>query len=163
MPSAFLIPTFARTYPLAIFIPVCQYIDMVCIYCEGKTRITNSRPQKRLMQTWRRHQCLNCDAIFTTIETVDLTTSLTVRSGGHLEPFSRDKLFLSIHNALGHRENAVEDASAITATVITKLRTQAQNSLLEIMDIIQSAYETLNRFDKAAAVQYSAYHKLTKR
>ena len=111
------------------------------------------------MQTWRRHQCTQCNAIFTTIEAVDLTTSLTVRRKGHLEPFSRDKLFLSIHNALGHRENATQDSGDVTATIITKLRTQAKGSLLETTNIIQITHEILTRFDKAAAVQYGAYHK----
>lgn len=134
---------------------------MVCIYCSGKTQVVNSRPQKRLGQVWRRRKCSACQAVFTTLEGVDLATGLLVRTrSGDLAPFSRDKLFLSIAKALGHRHDAVEAASALTATVIAKVRAAALQGAVEYQDIIQMAHAVLQRFDKPAGVQYEAYHKL---
>ena len=133
---------------------------MVCIYCGGKTKVTNSRPQKRMSQTWRRRECLSCAAVFTTLEAVDYAGSLRVRTqNGSLQPFERDKLFMSLYKALGHRTSPTSDASALTATIIARTREIAQNGLLERTDIIQVASQTLQRFDAAAAVQYSAYHQ----
>jgi transcriptional repressor NrdR len=133
---------------------------MVCIYCSGKTKVINSRPQKRLAQTWRRRECLDCGAVFTTLEAVDYAGSLRVRAAdGHLEPFTRDKLFVSLYKALGHRKTATADASALADTIIAKLRPNVHSGLLERNDIVTIATGVLKNFDEAATVQYAAYHK----
>lgn len=77
-----------------------------------------------------------------------------------LEPFNRDKLFLSLYTSLQHRPTALTDAAAITDTVIKKLLTTAQVGLLQPSQIIQAATVTLHRFDMAASVHYQAFHKL---
>lgn len=134
---------------------------MVCIYCGSKTQVTNSRPQKRLNRTWRRRECVRCHAVFTTEEAVNLTGSVVVRrSVGAVEPFSRDKLFASILRSLGHRKRAVDEASALCATVIAKLLQGDAQASLSPTDIIKATADTLQRFDEAAAVQYRAYHPL---
>lgn len=134
---------------------------MDCIYCSGSTHVINSRPQKRLKQVWRRRRCLACGAVFTTIEAADLANGLLVR--GHtddLTPFSRDKLFLSVSRTLGHREDAVEATSALTATIIARVRDTAAQGVVGYQDIITTAHVALQRFDNVAGVQYEAYHKL---
>jgi len=133
---------------------------MVCIYCSGSTRVTNSRPQKRLGQTWRRRECERCGAIFSTIEVADLASSLRVQFiDGTLLPFERDKLFMSIVAALGHRSDAVTVSSALTATITAKLLKTAQGACVTREAICTAAAVTLDSFDTAGAVQYRAYHK----
>ena len=147
------------SYPLAFLIALCQYVDMECIYCASTTHVTNSRPQKRLMQVWRRRACKHCQAIFTTIETVDLTGSLVVKQpDSSVAPFSRDTLFVSIYNALGHRTDAVAAANALTATIIARLRKSITGAIVSRGDLIAIASEVLKHFDAAAVVQYAAYH-----
>lgn len=146
-------------FPLAFLIALCQHVDMVCIYCTNETRITNSRPQKRLGQTWRRHACEACGAIFTTIEKPDLSGSVRfVTKDTSLVPFDRDVLFVSIVRALGHRGDAVSVASALTATIIVQVLKTAQNGRVERTKLVGTVTETLRRFDAAGAVQYRAYH-----
>jgi|SRR3989344_8181370 len=135
---------------------------MVCIYCSGLTRVTNSRPQKRVNQIWRRRVCLNCANIFSSTEVVDLTGTVVVKSKSDLEPFSRDKLLLSIYSACGHRKDAVTASSALTATVISKLMPMINSATLNRDDVVRVVTEVLKRFDKAASVQYKAYHPLEK-
>lgn len=132
---------------------------MVCVYCGSKTKVVNSRPQKRLGQTWRRHECIVCGGIFTTIETPDLSGSLRfIAKDGALKPFERDVLFMSIAQALGHRSDAVVAAGALTATITAKLLKTAQNGRITRTELIATVTTTLSRFDKVAAVQYGAYH-----
>ncbi len=134
---------------------------MVCIYCGSKTQVVNSRPQKRLNRTWRRRQCTQCHAVFTTEEAVDLTSSIVVRTNHkNVEPFSRDKLFTSLLRALGHRQTAVEDAGALCSTIIAKLMLAATEAAVTPSEIVIISHETLERFDTAAAIQYKAYHPL---
>jgi len=134
---------------------------MICIYCGGKTRVANSRLQKRSNQTWRRRNCKACQGVFTTVEATDLLSSLLYEKGKtHIQPFSRDKLFISIYEACKHRKDAADAATALTTTIIGKLLPQIKNAALQRNDITSVTSEVLNRFDKVAGVQYGAYHPL---
>ncbi|HSX05080.1 MAG TPA: hypothetical protein VLF69_01265 [Candidatus Saccharimonadales bacterium] len=132
---------------------------MVCIYCASPTHVTNSRPQKRLQQVWRRRLCSKCGAIFTSIESADLSSSLVVRhTDGSVAPFSRDRLFLSVLKAVGHRTAPTNDAGALTATIIGKLLQMHDSAAISPGQITTTALAVLKNFDQAAATQYQAYH-----
>ncbi len=134
---------------------------MVCIYCSDETHVTNSRPQRRSNQVWRRRQCLSCKAIFSTEEAANYTAAWSIRAAsGTIEPFSRDKLFLSLYKSCQHRKSAVADARALTDTITSKLLPQVRNGSLGDKTITQTALVALSRFDKAAATHYQAFHKL---
>jgi len=132
---------------------------MVCIHCGSKTRVINSRSQKRLNQIWRRRQCTVCKSVFTSEESAHHGAAWAVRDrSGHIRPFSRDKLFLSLYESCRHRPSALADATGLTATVIAKLLPLVNDSLLESRVIAHAALVALNRFDGAASVQYQAFH-----
>jgi len=80
-------------------------------------------------------------------------------SSGHLEPFSRDKLFLSLHNSCQHRPTALADAGALADTVINKLSSLSNNGVMAVQSITMTAKITLEHFDKPASVHYQAFHK----
>jgi len=132
---------------------------MVCIYCEKDTSVINSRPQKRTNSVWRRRCCEACDAVFTTTEQVGYEQSLSVEQPeSHIVPFARDQLFLSIYEACRHRPTAISDATALTATVITRLLSNHTNGTIPRSAIVAAAVETLTNFDHAAATAYQAFH-----
>jgi transcriptional regulator NrdR family protein len=101
--------------------------------------------------------------VFTTEESVDLGGSIVVRKPeapkSAVQPFSRDKLFASILRAVGHRTAPVEDAGALADTIIAKLLRSTHEAAVSPPEIIIITHETLSRFDRAAAVQYQAYHR----
>jgi len=133
---------------------------MVCMYCDSKTDVINSRPQKRLNHVWRRRHCPNCGATFSSIERPAYDTVWRVKTPqGNLTPFQQNKLFLSLYKALEHREQAIEDAAALMDTIVSQLRTQTASALLEVNVITQTAYKVLKNFDNAAAVHYHAFHR----
>lgn len=134
---------------------------MVCIFCSAETQVTNSRPQKRTNTVWRRRKCQNCGNIFTTEETALLTAAVAVeRPDGTLTGFNREKLLVSLYNSLRHRSTALQDATALTDTVISKLMPQLTDGRIQSTIIITTVTTTLKRFDRAASVQYAAYHPL---
>ena len=148
-------------FPLGFLIAVCQYVDMVCIYCGSETSVTNSRLQKRRNSVWRRRKCLNpdCGAIFSTGEAADYEKTWVVQSpGGALSPFLRDKLFVSIYKACQHRPSALEDAIGLTDTVMNAVLREARNGSLAAGKLTQAAYTVLKRFDQPAAISYQAFH-----
>ncbi|HVX23926.1 MAG TPA: ATP cone domain-containing protein [Candidatus Saccharimonadales bacterium] len=137
---------------------------MVCIQCGGPTRVTNSRAQRRHNQVWRRRRCRRCGALFSTVESAEYGLAWTVRGkNGRLQPFSRDKLLLSLHRSCAHRMAPLKDAAGLTDTVINKLREYVEAGSLSSQTITEVAQVALQRFDKAASVHYVAFHPTPKR
>jgi transcriptional repressor NrdR len=134
---------------------------MVCVHCGGPTKVVNSRPQKRINQVWRRRRCQNCGSIFTSEELAQYGSIWLVKPpSGPIEPFDRDRLFLSLYEALGHRKAPVGDAAELTDTIIKKLLGSfPKEGLLSAETIKQIVQVALNRFDKAASTFYGAHHK----
>lgn len=132
---------------------------MVCVHCGYETKVVNSRHQSKSNQVWRRRQCTACGAVFTTQETVQHKLAWVVSDGKRLQPFSRDKLFLSLHNSLQHRKTALSDADGLTETIISKLPGLIVDGSISRQAIARVAQVTLNRFDGAASAHYQAFHK----
>ena len=110
---------------------------------------------------WRRRKCDGCNCILTSVESTDLPSTFIYKNdSGRLEPFQRDKLFLSIYASLKHRTTAQKDATALTDTVIGKLTAAAKDANLPRGRIVEATTEVLKRFDKAAYSSYVAYHPL---
>ena len=131
---------------------------MVCIYCQNKCRVINSRYQKRTNGIWRRRKCLNCNSIFTTQEAALLNEYWSVRTKqGHLSSFNRNRLFISIYKSLSHRKGAIDDATDITDTIINKLL-DYKVLVLDIDYILDISLSVLNNFDKVAAIYFKAYY-----
>jgi transcriptional repressor NrdR len=134
---------------------------MVCIYCGGRTAVVNSRLQKNLNQIWRRRRCSFCDAVFSTHEAPQLAGSLMLRvTGNALQAFSRDKLFLSIYESCKHRRNAIDDASAITLTVVGRLSGFSATGEILRSELISIVLGVLNNFDPTASSVYAGLYPL---
>lgn len=132
---------------------------MVCIYCGGATSVTNSRPQKRVNHTWRRRECSQCGAIFTSVESPDLAANIRFeKRDGTIVPFSRDRLYFDITRALGHRPDAISAGSALCTTTIGLLFKNHSEAIVSATDVAKTAVEVLQRFDTTAGVYFSAYH-----
>lgn len=132
---------------------------MVCIYCGARTSVTNSRHQKEANQVWRRRQCVKCKNSFTTHEALELgNTLLLTKDGSHFEPFSSDKLFVSIYESCKHRPTAITDARGLTQTIIARLRSQISNATIDHAVLLRTVVDVLSNFDKTAKAVYAAYH-----
>lgn len=144
---------------------------MVCIYCQSDLAVINSRPQKSRNQTWRRRLCKACGATFTSTEAIDLSKALIVAKDGEkgprgrkaqahdLQPFDRDKLFISIYESLRHRQTAASDARGLTDTVTAHIIKKSAHGLVPVRTIIETSLNTMQRFDSAAASHYAAFHQ----
>ncbi len=146
---------------------------MVCLYCQGDLAVSNSRPQKSRNQTWRRRPCKACGAVFSSIEALDLSQAIVVAKSSQnstsshngnnsltLQPFDRDKLFISLYESLRHRPNAASDARGLADTVIAHIITSNHHGQTDARTIADTALNTLRRFDTAAASHYAAFHPL---
>ena len=137
---------------------------MVCPYCSQPTEVRNSRHQKLSNAVWRRRGCTGCSAVFSTTEVINLEQSFVYQdpTSHHTVAFNRDLLFSSILASCGHRTSAVEDATHLTGTILTKcLTAQAKPGVITRGTVIESALVVLRNFDTAAATHYAAYHPLS--
>jgi transcriptional regulator NrdR family protein len=75
-----------------------------------------------------------------------------------LQPFSRDKLFMSLYESCKHRPTALTDADGLTSTVTHLLLQQLSEGSIGREEIIMITTAVLERFDRTAATIYSAYH-----
>ncbi len=133
---------------------------MVCIYCSSPTQVVNSRHMKRLNLVWRRRKCNSCHSIFTTEEIARYEAALRVESpSADLVPFSRDILLVSIYRSLGHRQHAIQDASALVDTIISKLISTSTSAIITVDTIRRTTLDTLQNFDSLAGNHYAAYHR----
>jgi transcriptional repressor NrdR len=133
---------------------------MVCIYCSGSTQVTNSRPQRRTNGIWRRRQCADCGATFTTLEQTDLNASLRVEGADskQLSPFSRPTLYVSIYECLRHIPEPAQAADELANTVVQALL-NTKSAVLSPKTIAEKTHTVLSRFNKLAGDQYAAMHK----
>ena len=107
---------------------------------------------------WRRRKCLSCQAVFTTLEGVNLSTTLRVEKDDSLEPFLTDLLFVEILFALSDRKNAYIDAREVTNTIIQTLLALPSAPVFLSTEISQTTATVLKRFDGRAWHRYTADH-----
>lgn len=134
---------------------------MFCINCFHKnTSVTNSRPNKKQPQVWRRRACSNCHSTFTTYERPSLADNKPITlPNGSTDTFNLGKLILSISKAFTHSpSDAQYNALWLAQTVEDTLSTERQTITPE--DIAATTHQVLKKFDELAAVQYAAQHQL---
>ena len=129
---------------------------VICIYCGTDTKVTNSRHQKRSNQVWRRRECKDCAATFTTHEAVELSGAVLIHKGA-LGPLLPDILFVDLLNALKDHPNKHVAARELTTTVISHLVRQ-KGMVYPSTSISKEAAGVLRRFDKRAYLRYVAEH-----
>jgi len=134
---------------------------MVCLYCGNETSVKNSRLQKRANAVWRRRECTECHATVTTLEKIDLATAVLVRTNTLTEPFSRDRLLVSIYESCKHRKDALGSSIALTDTIISNIYPYIRHAEVQKDVIINESLKVLRAFDPAAGVYYAAYHPKT--
>ena len=131
---------------------------MICLYCSGETKVTNSRRQVRNNQIWRRRLCLVCGAVFTTHESIELESALFVEKNGRTTPFLPDLLLIELTRALKHRDDAYTAAREVLATIVKRLLALSQKPVFSASDVAKATTDVLKRFDRRAYQRYSADH-----
>src|SRR5581483_4653519 len=112
---------------------------------------------KRNNQIWRRRKCSKCQAIFTSHEAIDLSSTLLVECEGP-KPFIEDLLYSDLQTALKHRPDSYGAAREASYTVIKELLKLSNKPLFKPTDISRVAYGVLEKLDQRGALRYRADH-----
>jgi transcriptional repressor NrdR len=129
---------------------------MKCPFCrQDTTQVYNTRPTKFGSQLWRRRRCGNCGQAFTTYEAADLGFITVTKPGAKPRPYSRAKLYGSLHRAFGETTAKPATLEAVTDTIEAKLL-NLQQLQLSAAQIAETVLVTLKPLNTAAFVRYLA-------
>ena len=134
---------------------------MVCPFClHTKTDIYNSRQTKKLNQVWRRRRCLDCGNVFTTSESIDLSSVIKIKNKGTAAPYKQGVLLASLLKACDHRADQASAAFYLLHICEESLQKSARNQTVTTAQVAQTVAQIIERFDTAAWAKYCSYHNL---
>lgn len=100
--------------------------------------------------------------MFTSVEQSDLQSSFSYKTAmGALEPFQREKLLISVYEACKHLKRPETTALSLTDTIVSELCTQSGDPIVPRRRLVTVTTEVLTRFNKPAAVYYTAFHPVS--
>ena len=133
---------------------------MKCPYCNSpESQVKDSRPDEGDGTIRRRRICEKCGAKFTTVECVKLRELRVKKSGGAIEPFSRDKIKESLLVACRKRDITDAQIETITASLHRRLETQVADDIVPSEVIGDMVSESLLELDPVAFVRFASVYK----
>jgi len=122
---------------------------MKCIYCGNtKTKIVNSRSTNDNYSTWRRHQCIKCTKLFTTLELPNYDQIFIDK-----KKLSLSQLSLDIASCFTHNPNFAKDRALWISKIII-LELFKENSNITKQKLKEITLLILTRIDPLAAEIY---------
>lgn len=122
---------------------------MKCIYCGNtKTKIVNSRSTNDNYSTWRRHQCIKCNRLFTTLELPNYDQIFIDK-----KKLSLSQLSLDIASCFTHNPSFAKDRALWISKIII-LELFKENSNITKQKLKEITLLILTRIDPLAAEIY---------
>lgn len=132
---------------------------MRCAFCgDPETRVVDTRVTEDGMQVRRRRECPQCNARFSTFETVELKLPLIIKRDGRREPFAEAKLRGGIERAFEKRNVGLAQIDEIIEQVIRKLRTAGEREL-PASQLGAWVMQALKDVDQVAYVRFASVYR----
>lgn len=132
---------------------------MRCPFCKSvNVSVVDSRSRGDGTSIWRRRECLSCEKRFSSKERIDFSEFSVKKRNGDKEPFSREKILMSIFKSLGKRpldEEKLETAvDEITQEIHRNGKTDIRSSV--IGDLV---LDKLKKLDPIIYIRYASVYK----
>ncbi len=132
---------------------------MRCPFCGADdTRVIDSRLANDGDQVRRRRECLSCLERFRTYETAELVMPRIVKSTGHRQEFSEDKLRSGVMRALEKRPVPAEVVEHAISRLLHRIRTQGEREV-ESRKIGEWVMSELRDLDHVAYVRFASVYR----
>ena len=129
---------------------------MKCPHCgHEESKVTDSRPVDENSSIKRRRECLNCQARFTTYETIETIQTIVIKKDGSREYFNKSKLLSGLMKACQKRP-------VDSAKIADKIEAELQNSLdreVTSVHIGELAMDRLKLLDEVAYVRFASVYR----
>lgn len=136
---------------------------MVCPFClHTKTDVFNSRKGTRLNSIWRRRRCPSCGAQFTTYESAEPSSIISIKNGKEIKPFSHTSLLIDLLQVCDHRDDKEESVPYLSGTIEQKLYhhiAEVKSPVVTPQLIYSVVAETLQNYDPVAYIKYIGKHQ----
>ena len=132
---------------------------MKCPFCgHPDTQVVDSRPNDDDTAIRRRRRCTGCDKRFTTFETADIRLPQVVKSNGHREDFSAEKLREGFRRALHKRPVSTELMDEAIARIEQKLLALGEREIpaREVGELVMAE---LRKLDKVAYIRFASVYR----
>jgi transcriptional repressor NrdR len=129
---------------------------MNCIYCGGKTRVTNKRDFADGVR--RRRECLKCKKRFTTLEKVAEIKLYVIKKDGRREKFSREKLSAGIEKAFEKRPIPQEKIQKMINEVEKQLIERGKNEV-KSSTIGEIVMRKMKKIDHVAYIRFASVYR----
>ena len=124
-----------------------------CGYEESK--VIDSRPMEENQSIKRRRECLQCQARFTTYETIETIQIIVVKKDGSRQYFDKNKLLKGILHACQKRPvDANEIANKIEADLQNSMKSEVHSS-----EIGEMVMKELKEKDAVAYVRFASVYR----
>lgn len=133
---------------------------MRCPFChDDKDKVIDSRSTDGGRAVRRRRECLACSKRFTTYETIEATTRMTViKKDGTRVPYERQKALTGLEKACYKRPVSAEVMQQLIDGVEEELlRTHGRE--IEAVDIGHAVSQRLKTVDRVAYVRFASVYK----
>ena len=129
---------------------------MKCPHCgHEESKVTDSRPVEENSSIKRRRECLNCQARFTTYETIETIQPIVIKKDGSREYFDKKKLLSGLMKACQKRP-------VDSAKIADKIESELQNSLkteITSVELGEMVMKELRSKDAVAYVRFASVYR----
>lgn len=132
---------------------------MLCPFCQSvNVAVVDSRSRDEGTSIWRRRECLKCGKRFSSRERIDFSYLSVVKGNGEKEPFSREKILMSIFKSIGKREIPEEKLEKAVDEITQEIH---KNGKAEInsSSIGELVLEKLRKLDPTAYIRFASVFK----
>ncbi len=132
---------------------------MFCPFCRSSadTRVVDSRPAAEGYSVRRRRECPQCQARFTTFETVEVALPVVVKRDGRREPFDLTKLQNGLSRALEKRPIPTVAVDKALNDILQRVREVTEREINASM-LGEWVMTVLRDLDQVAYVRFASVY-----
>lgn len=130
---------------------------MRCPYCQGDSRVIDSRANLDLNTVRRRRECMECEKRFTTYEKIEETPLVVQKRNGATELFDRQKVLKGLVKACEKRPISVSVLEEVAEEIERTLRSLGREVTSE--EIGETIMDRLLSLDEVAYVRFASVYK----
>lgn len=130
---------------------------MKCPFCEGKSKVVDSRNCDQGTIIRRKRECLRCQKRFTTYERAELKPLIVHKKSGRKELFDRSKVMKGLVKACEKRPISIEEIS----TLVDEIEKTLLHCYIEVTTAMigETIMNRLITLDEVAYVRFASVYK----
>lgn len=132
---------------------------MLCPFCKSlNVEVINSRLRDEGTTIWRRRSCLSCGKRFSSREKIDFSYLTVVKKGGEEEPFSAEKILMSMVKSLGKKPISQIKLEKAVDEIVQEVHLLGKDKV-ETTEIGNLVLEKLKKLDLVACLRFASVFK----